>query len=106
MVVYEKAAKIPDNSLMTSMPGVNIDLDVDSKKGRFGWVEINQVFLPVLYRGEEKAKYISQRAVEKILISNFNEIPLVALLCAEVVEFPAILNYFHSFLFTRWMLCR
>ena len=88
------------------MPGVNIDLDVDSKKGRFGWVKINQVFLPVLYRGEEKAKYISQRAVEKILISNFKEIPPDALLCAEVVEFPAILNYFHSFLFTRWMLCR
>ena len=101
-------AEIKDISetLVTSMTGLNIDVDADSKKGRFGWLEINQVFLPVVYRGEEKAKYISQRAVEKILISNFNEIPLVALLCAEVVEFPAILNYFHSFLFTRWMLCR
>ena len=99
VVVYEKAAKIPDNSLMISMPGVNIDFDVDSKKGRFGWVEINQVFLPVLYRGEEKAKYISQRAMEKILISNFKEIPRDALLCAEVVKFPGILNDFPPFPF-------
>jgi len=66
------------------MTGLNIDVDADSKKGRFGWFEINQVFLPVLYRGEEKAKYISQRAVEKILISNFKETPRAALLCAEV----------------------
>ena len=79
------------------MPGVNIDLDVDSKKGRFGWVEINQVFLPVLYRGEEKNKYISQRAVEKILISNFKEVPRAALLCAEVAIFPGIFVIFYSF---------
>ena len=91
MVVYEKAAKIPDNSLVTSMPGVDIDIDADSRKGRFGWVEINKVFLPVLYRGEEKAKYISQRAVEKILISNFKETPRAALLCAEVAKFQAFL---------------
>ena len=70
------------------MTGVDIDVDADSKKGRFGWVEINQVFLPVLYRGEEKARYVSQRAMEKILISNFKEIPRPALLCAEVAKFP------------------
>ena len=73
------------------MTGLNIDVDADSKKGRFGWLDINQVFLPVLYRGEEKTKYISQRAVEKILISNFKETPRAALLCAEVAKFQAFL---------------
>ena len=63
-----------------------MDVDADSKKGRFGWVEIKQVFLPVVYRGEERAKLISQRAVEKILISTFKEVPHAALLCAEVTN--------------------
>jgi len=76
-------AEIKDNS-GTNMTGLDIDVDADSKKGRFGWLDINQVFLPVLYRGEEKVKYISQRAIEKILISNFKEVPCAALLCAEV----------------------
>ena len=101
-------AEIKDNSetLVTSMTGLNIDVDADSKKGRFGWLEINQVFLPVVYRGEEKAKYISQRAVEKILISNFKEVPRAALLCAEVAKFPGIFMGFHPCLSTRLMLCR
>lgn len=66
------------------MTGLTIDVDADSKKGRFGWVEIKQVFLPVVYRGETRAKFVSQRAVEKILISTFKEVPSAALLCAEV----------------------
>ena len=82
-------SQIQDNS-GTNMTGVNIDVDADSKKGRFGWLEIQQVFLPVVYRGEEKAKYISQRGVEKILISNFKEVPRAALLCAEVAIFSGI----------------
>ena len=88
------------------MTGVDIDIDGDSKKGRFGWVEINQVFLPVVYRGEEKAKYISQRAVEKRLISNFKEVPCAALLCAEVVKFLGIFVSFYPVMSTRLMLCR
>ena len=61
-----------------------LDIDADSKKGRFGWVEINQVFLPVVYRGEARAKFVSQRSVEKILIGTLKEISRAALLCAEV----------------------
>jgi len=76
--------KIQDNFLVSLMTGLTMDVDADSKKGRFGWVEIKQVFLPVVYRGEERAKLISQRAVEKILISTFKEVPHAALLCAEV----------------------
>ena len=60
------------------------DVDAESKKGRFGWVETNNIFLPVVYRGEEKVKFVSQRAVEKILITAFKEIPRAALLCAQV----------------------
>ena len=46
--------------------------------------ETNNIFLPVVYRGEEKVKFVSQRAVEKILITAFKEIPRAALLCAQV----------------------
>ena len=60
------------------------DVDAESKKGRLGWVETNNIFLPVVYRGEEKVKFVSQRAVEKILITAFKEIPRAALLCAQV----------------------
>lgn len=73
--------KIQDNSV-SDMTGLTID--ADSKRGRFGWVEVKQVFLPVVFRGEARAKFISQRAVEKILISIFKEVPSAALLCAEV----------------------
>ena len=75
--------KIQDNSV-SDMTGLTID--ADSKRGRFGWVEVKQVFLPVVYRGEARAKFISQRAVEKILISIFKEVPSAALLCAEVTD--------------------
>ena len=61
-----------------------LEIDADSKKGRFGWVEINQVFLPIVFRGKARTKYVSQRAVEKILISTFKEALRAALLCAEV----------------------
>ena len=62
------------------------DVDADSKRGRFGWVEINQVVLPVVYRGEGRSKFVSQRVIEKILFSTFKEIPRAALLCAEVTS--------------------
>ena len=79
-------AKTQNNSLVSDMTGLTIDFDADSKKGRFGWVEIEKVFLPVVYRGESRAKLISQRAVDKILIGTFKEIPSAALLCAEVTN--------------------
>ena len=62
------------------------DVDAQSKKGRFGWVETNNIFLPVVYRGEERSKFVSQRVIEKILFSTFKEIPRAALLCAEVIS--------------------
>ena len=70
--------------MLTTMAMAGLDIDADSKKGRFGWVEINQVFLPVVYRGEARAKFVSQRSVEKILIGSLKEIARAALLCAEV----------------------
>ena len=90
--------------------GLNIDVDADSKKGRFGWVEINQVFLPVVYRGETRVKFISERAVEKILISTFKEVPRAALHCAkvgfEVFVFSVCCDLSFFLLSTRLMLCR
>ena len=65
-----------------------------------GWVELNQAFLPVVYRGEDKVKFVSQRAVEKILISTFKEIPRAAILCAEVTQLICFNFYFTI---TSWL---
>jgi len=48
-------------------------IDEESKKGRFGWFDIEQVYLPYMFRYTTE-KYTSVRMVERKLLNNFLQV--------------------------------
>ena len=68
-------------TLVTESP----PLDVESRKGRFGWLELEQAFLPHVFRGDERAKYCSVRAVERVALGPLLHLPGAALQCVGVL---------------------
>jgi len=67
------------------IPSVNekIPIDESSRNGKFGWCQIADTFLPILYRKNEN--FVSVRVAEKVLLAKFLES-----LPKEVVDCPIV----------------
>jgi hypothetical protein len=48
-------------------------LDAASRTGRFGWCEVEQEFLPLVYRGADRAAFCSVRAAEELVVRRLLE---------------------------------
>jgi len=73
--VNGKAAETPGKTAEVNGKAAAVDKPVDeeSKKGRFGWFDIEKVFLPLIFRyGTEK--YTSVRMVERKLLNRFLQV--------------------------------
>jgi len=73
---------------MNGKGGPDKPIDEESKKGRFGWFDIEKVFLPLIFRyGTDK--YTSVRMVERKLLNRFLQV-----LPAEVNNCTCIRSYY------------
>ena len=61
-----------------------VAVDADSRRGRFGWVEVNQLFVPFVFRGEERTKWCGVRVAERLVLGALLGVPRAALECAAV----------------------
>jgi len=67
------AAAKPTEASPASGPSSDKPVDEESKKGRFGWFDIEKVFLPFIFRfGTEK--YTSVRMVERRLLNRYLQV--------------------------------
>jgi len=89
-VTNGKAAETPVKPAaeMNGKAGSDKPIDEESKKGRFGWFDIEKVFLPLIFRyGTDK--YTSVRMVERKLLNRFLQV-----LPAEVNNCTCIRSYY------------
>lgn len=63
----------PAKDLNGKPPAVDKPVDEESKKGRFGWFDIEKVFLPFIFRYTTE-KYTSVRMVERKLLNRFLQV--------------------------------
>ena len=65
----------PVRSIGSSQPGANAiedqPLDIESKKGRFGWCTLDKSHIPYVFRSNRENKFTSVRIVERQLINRF-----------------------------------
>ena len=67
------SAKMSETEKNVEINGKSIPVDEESKKGRFGWFDIETVFLPMIFRyGTEK--FTSVRMVERKLLNRFLQV--------------------------------
>jgi len=84
-----KAAETPGKtSEVNGKAGADKPIDEESKKGRFGWFEIEKTYLPLIFRYETD-KYTSVRMVERKLLNRFLQV-----LPAEVNNCTCIRSYY------------
>jgi len=89
-VTNGKTAETPGKPAaeMNGKTGSDKPIDEESKKGRFGWFDIEKVFLPLIFRyGTDK--YTSVRMVERKLLNRFLQV-----LPAEVNNCTCIRSYY------------
>jgi len=89
-VTNGKTAETPGKPAaeMNGKAGSDKPIDEESKKGRFGWFDIEKVFLPLIFRyGTDK--YTSVRMVERKLLNRFLQV-----LPAEVNNCTCIRSYY------------
>ena len=84
-----KAAETPGKtSEVNGKATADKPIDEESKKGRFGWFEIEKTYLPLIFRYETD-KYTSVRMVERKLLNRFLQV-----LPAEVNNCTCIRSYY------------
>jgi len=84
----ETAGKTAEVNGKAGTDKVDKPIDEESKKGRFGWFDIEKVFLPLIFRyGSDK--YTSVRMVERKLLNRFLQV-----LPAEVNNCTCIRSYY------------
>jgi len=88
-VTNGKTAETPGKAVeVNGKAGPDKPIDEESKKGRFGWFDIEKVFLPLIFRyGTDK--YTSVRMVERKLLNRFLQV-----LPAEVNNCTCIRSYY------------
>jgi len=65
------------------------EIDLDSKRGRFGWSEVENKFVPHIFRGTKQEKFVSVRMFQdKILSSCLAQLP------NEIVSFNKMKSWF------------
>jgi len=69
-------------------PKMNTEIDEESKKGRFGWTELDKQYVPYIFR-YGTIKYLSVRIVEKKILTR-----LLQLLPPEVKSCTSISSYY------------
>ena len=60
-------------------------MDDESRRGRFGWFSVGDVFLPYIHRGEDDTRYCSVRVVDRLVMARTVELlPQQVIDCALV----------------------
>ena len=78
----EKTVEFIKPSSVTVIAPVAEVKDAESRKGRFSWISLEEVHLPLVLRGEERRQYCSVRVLERGALQPLLELPSPVLWCA------------------------